>query len=384
MSGAANLAALLGAQPLWWLALPALMLPIWWHRQKRKRVKADMLATARFLPDAPPQQSRIWRWDDVTLLVTRCLLLLALIAWLAAVALPWRGDTVLVAPGAPQAWVEQQAAQAGMAHAPRVALPVATPALSWLQAREHEWRPQAKLLLLAASVPLPAQMPQLAHALDIRLAPSMANLAVSAASASASASASGSVSTPAAPLHIVLVAPAERVAAWRKLFAAFDVAGKGNVQHVVTESDGKGAQPPAALIVWDRTAPPPPAWHAPLWWLPAAGLPLMPAAAAPYKLTLDGIALQVVGSSRGRVWASDDWPPRDAGSAAALYEAWQTLHAAPEAYPLPVQAAPWQAQRSAPLAMPDTRPDAWLAAALLALFILERLLTHWLSHARRH
>ena len=37
---------------MWWFALPVLLLPIWWHRQKRERVKALPLATARFLPRA--------------------------------------------------------------------------------------------------------------------------------------------------------------------------------------------------------------------------------------------------------------------------------------------------------------------------------------------
>ena len=44
---------------LWWLALPILLLPIWWHRQKRESVQAVPLATARFLPAADPRQGRV-------------------------------------------------------------------------------------------------------------------------------------------------------------------------------------------------------------------------------------------------------------------------------------------------------------------------------------
>ena len=89
--------------PLWWLALPLLLLPVWWHRQKRQRMKADFLATARFLPSAAPEQQRVWRWRDRILLLVRCLLLLGLIAWLASMIFPWRGDTVLLDAGADRA-----------------------------------------------------------------------------------------------------------------------------------------------------------------------------------------------------------------------------------------------------------------------------------------
>ena len=58
---------------LWWFALPVLLLPIWWHRQKKERTNVAMLATARFLPATSPEQQRVWRWVHVTLLLLRCL-----------------------------------------------------------------------------------------------------------------------------------------------------------------------------------------------------------------------------------------------------------------------------------------------------------------------
>ena len=94
---------MLSSYPLWWYALPVLLLPIWWHRQKRERLKSEPLATARFLPVAAPEQLRVWRWRDRMLLLVRCLLLLALIAWLAATIFPGRGDTVLLDAGADKA-----------------------------------------------------------------------------------------------------------------------------------------------------------------------------------------------------------------------------------------------------------------------------------------
>src|SRR4051812_4235600 len=84
---------------LWWLALPVLLLPVWWHRQRRERSKAVLLATARFLPNSDPQHQRVWHWVDRALLLLRCLLLLLAIGWLADLALPWRGDSVLIVPG---------------------------------------------------------------------------------------------------------------------------------------------------------------------------------------------------------------------------------------------------------------------------------------------
>lgn len=396
------------AHPLWWLALPVLLLPVWWHRQKRRRTRAEPLATARFLPSAPPRHMRIWRWDDVPLLLLRCLLLVALIAWLAAVALPWRGDTVFVGRDVPAAWAEQQVAQAGMAGARRMALPgdglanevPGNEVLPWLQSHEREWRRDARLLVLARQVAIPAQLPKLAHAVDIRIAPltpsagpaaaaaqTMASspggiLAATAsagnATASAAQAAGGGALEADAPvtLPVALVSTPGRKAAWRALFAAFDAAGGGAMRHVVTELDGTEAPPRASLIVWDRAAPPPPDWQAPLWWLPPAALPLVAGVepSAVQALRVDGLDLQVADSPRGRLWASDAWPPKEADSARTLYETWRALHFAPEAWPLAAQVIP--PRRTSPLAMPDTRPDAWLAYALLALFILERLVTH--------
>lgn len=426
-------------QALWWLALPVLLLPIWWHRQKRQRVKSEPLATARFLPAAPPQTARVWRWEDLTLLALRCLLLAALIAWLAATTMPWRGDTVFIDPAlaartsqaasspepaqlrgpasvsahsgapAPSAWLEQQIAAAGMSAAPRMPLP--GNALQWLQANKHEWRPGARLLVLAESIPMPAQLPMLAHATDIRILPTpapaagappatlptattdatdatvalpasasaAAAAAASPASASSVAAAAAAAAAPPASApdaaqraehRVVVSVPPERMAAWRALFAAFGAAGGGH--YIIEDKPGASTE----LIVWDSPAAPPPGWQAPLWWLPAPG----PAAAfgasePPAKpLTINGLPLQITDAPRGRLWISPALPPRSAEAASALYETWQSLSRPAQPYPMPaVQLPP---RRSTPLAMPNTPPAAWLAYVLLALFALERLMTH--------
>ncbi|UUZ51153.1 hypothetical protein LP420_17430 [Massilia sp. B-10] len=121
---------------LWWLALPVLLLPVWWHRQKRERAAVKPLATARFLPRTNPLHQRVWRWHDRSLLLLRCLLLATVIAWLADLALPWRGDAVLVAPGTDAAWAANQIREAGFSSASRMNLP-SRDAFGWLAQHER-------------------------------------------------------------------------------------------------------------------------------------------------------------------------------------------------------------------------------------------------------
>ena len=385
---------MLSSYPLWWLALPVLLLPVWWHRQKRQRVKAESLATARFLPAAPPEQLRVWQWRDKLLLAVRCLLLVTLIAWLAATIFPWRGDTVLIDSGADKAWIEKEIADAGFGAAARIELPADV--LSWLRTNERDWRGDAKLLLIARAgqIAMPARVPQFNHQVAIRTQPAPPPAAASHAAVPASAaaadspSASPSASAP-AEQHLALAAPATRAAAWRSLFAAFDSAGNAARRYKLS------AEPDAntTLIVWDTPdAAPPATWRAANWWI-AANSPL--AAASPpaartapaafselanaSSLTVNGITLKYADSPRGRLWTSDAFPPRDADTARSLYEAWQLLSAAPApAYAMPSQT--FTAARSTLPAIADAKPATWLAFALLALFMIERIL----AHARRH
>jgi hypothetical protein len=364
---------MLSSYPFWWLALPVLLLPVWWHRQKCQRLKAEPLATARFLPAAAPEQLRVWQWRDRILLLVRCLMLLALLAWLAATVFPWRGDTVLLDAGADKAWAEQQIAAAGLAAAPRVELPA--DALQWLRRNERDWRADAKLLIVAraSQVAMPARMPQFSHQVELRTEPAAAP----------------AVAAPAGH-RIALAASQERAAPWRALFAAFDRAGDGASRYALAAEPAAGTE----LIVWDTPDAAPPAnWRAPQWWvasatpasvpaaMPAAVRTVASAAMAAFPelvtastLTINGLTLKYADSPRGRLWTSDAFPPRDADSARALYETWRLLQAAPApAYPAPSQT--FSAARALP-AIADAKPAAWLMLALLALFILERILTH--------
>lgn len=363
---------MLSSYPFWWFALPVLLLPIWWHRQKRQRLKSEPLATARFLPAAAPEQLRIWQWRDRLLLLVRCLLLLALIAWLAATIFPWRGNTVLLDAGADKAWAEREIGAAGFASAPRIELP--PDALRWLRQHERDWRPDARLLIVAraSQLAMPARVPQFSHQVELRTTP------VSPPAAAA------------APVrHGVVVAAAPgREASWRSLFAAFDRAGDGASRYIAATEPEAGTQ----LIVWDTPGAAPPAgWRAPHWWIAATStqtaLPqaagsapaAFPELAQASTLTINGITLKYADSPRGRLWASDAFPPRDADAARALFEAWASLKAAPApAYPTPSQTL--VAARAPSAAIPDAKPAAWLGYALLALFLLERIL----AHARRN
>lgn len=360
--------------PLWWLALPVLLLPIWWHRQKRRRLKAEPLATARFLPSAPPEQQRIWRWRDQLLLLVRCLMLVALIAWLAAAIFPWRGDTVLIDSGADGAWAEQQIAAAGFSAATRLPLP--PDALTWLHRHERDWRADAKLLIVARAneIAMPARVPQFSHHVELRTAP---------------ARTAGSVAT---AQHVALAADEARMPAWRALFAAFESAGDRHLigaaptaasneaasatrlgPNTVTQSTV--ASTPTALIVWDRPAAPPDDWRAPHWWIGASAAASLPDLAKATTLTINGIKLKYADGPRGRLWTSDAFPPLDADTAQALYEAWRLLAAAPApAYATPSLTLP--AAGGAPPAAAEATRTQWLAICLAVLFMLERILTH--------
>ncbi len=376
--------------PLWWFALPLLLLPVWWHRQKRQRLKAEPLATARFLPSAAPEQLRLWQWRERILLLVRCLLLLALIAWLAALFFPWRGDSVLLDPAADRGWAEQQITARKMSAAQRIVLP--DDAFGWLRQHERDWRPDARLLIIAApgKVAMPARLPQFAHDIELQVQPAAAASARAASPAAINAppatavarvaSEAGAADAMTAPPfvrshHVALAAPAARLAPWRALFAAFDVAGAGADRYVLSDAPDASTE----LIVWDMpAATPPAAWHAPLWWLAVnAGAPVAIDLVNARALTINDITLKYADTPRGRIWSSPAWPARDADSARALYETWQALTQASAAYPAPSGAFAAAGRAAPPLTDPDRAN--WLGYALLMLFTLERIL----SHARR-
>nr|WP_314544673.1 hypothetical protein [uncultured Massilia sp.] len=320
---------------LWWWALPVLLLPILWHRKKREQTQTLPLATARFLPRSEPLQLRVWRWSDPLLLLLRCMLLATLIALLADLVLPWRGDTVLVVPGSAAAAVDKEAQAAGFADAARLALPDRN-ASAWIHAHEREFEPEARLLVVGDAA-MPAVLPRFRHPVTLRTAPA--------------------ISTP-LQRHVAIFS--DHADAWRRLFAALD-----GPLHVIVD-----ARPDAhtELIVWDRPEAPPANLRAPLWLIAnAAAFPEL--AQAPQ---VGG--LHYADSPRGRLWSSAAWPPRDADAARTLVADWQRLHAGVQPYAMPAQALAPDAAAPAGAATGALRDR--LALLLIVLFALERILTH--------
>jgi len=305
---------------LWWWALPVVLLPILWHRQKRAQTKTSLLASARFLPAAEPKLQRVWRWHDVVLLLLRCLLLVTLIALLADLVLAWRGDMVLIVPGTPPAVVEKEAAQ-------RFTLPDRD-AVTWLHAHEREFEPGARLVVVGDAV-MPAVLPRFRHAVELR-----------------------TEAAPVAPAERHVVVFSDRADAWRRLFAAAEGAW-----HIVVDA---APGPRTELVVWDRPDAPPAGLRAPLWWVSdTTAFPELTRAAH-------------AGSPRGRLWQSA--LPHDPDGARALFAAWQRLHLGPQPYTAPAQALVPDA--AAPAGPASGALRHWLSLALVVLFALERIVTH--------
>jgi hypothetical protein len=323
---------------LWWLALPTLLLPVWWHRKKRVQIKAEPLASARFLPRTEPKQMRVWRWSDILLMVVRCLLLACAIAWLADPVFPWRGNTVVVAEGTDRAWAEREIKAAGHAEAARLPLP-ASEALAWIRAHEREFKPDARLLVLG-DVPMPATLPQFGRPVELR------TLAQPA---------------PRVETHVAIFST--RAADWRRLFAA-----QGGPLRVVVDD---GPNPKTELIVWDRPDAPPATLRAPLWWATDAG------AFVELAQSKAAAGIRYGDGARGRVWVSNAWPPADPAAARVLLETWRELHYPPLPYTAP--ALSLARTEGAARAYAGGALRDFLMLALVALFALERIL----AHARR-
>jgi hypothetical protein len=322
---------------LWWWALPVLLLPILWHRQKREQTKTAPLASARFLPAAQPKQLRVWRWSDPLLLLLRCLLLATLIALLADLVLPWRGDALFVVPGTDPALVEKQAAN--FKQAQRLTLPDRD-AVNWLHAHEREFKPEARLVVVG-DIAMPATLPRFRH--PVLLRPELRPQAAAPAT-----------------IERHLAVFSQRPDEWRRLFAA-----PGALQRYVID-----AQPGSKteLIVWDLPEAPPATLRAPLWWVGDARV--FPELA---KAAQAG-AIRYADSAHGRLWSMDAWPLADADGARALLESWQRLQYPPQPFTAPAQML--AAEGSVPAGPASGALREMLSLALLVLFALERILTH--------
>jgi hypothetical protein len=212
----------------------------------------------------------------------------------------------------------------------------ASEALEWIRAHDREFKPEARLLVLG-DIPMPATQPQFRRPVLLR------TLAAPA---------------PRVDAHVAIFST--RAPEWRRLFAALD----GPLRVVVDERPN----PKTELLVWDLPDAPPATLRAPLWWTTdtAAFTELAQSKALGAMRYADG--------PRGRVWASTAWPPRDAGAARALLDTWRELHYGPLPYTAPSQA--FAATNVAPRSQASGALREFFMLALVALFALERILTH--------
>ncbi|MBC3875239.1 BatA domain-containing protein [Undibacterium flavidum] len=393
-----SLSSLMGLSPYWWLLVPIVGLPIWWHRQRRQTQKMHTLATAKFLPSTPPQLLRVWRWRDLLLLLLRCLMLMTMLAILAQPLWSWRGDTVFVGEDLDPQWVAAEIDKAGFKQAPQIQYCATAKCeiqtdhlLLWLEQEQTQWQPQARWLILAQDqqLAMSARVPAVGHTIAVRIAP----LALGQGSDKTSSPTSGQTSSKkSANKQILQVAlQTDRADLWRRIFKLFELAGVENLQFNLTEK----IQPNTWLAIWDKQVEPDQNWQAPFVWRTAKS------AQAPAKLNvssdnnstdklssalLQKLHIQSQTSTRGLIWNMDpqfDWPLQDADleQAKALFEALQAVRAESQIVPLSTLAAldlpANKVKASIPLAASVTDHLREILFALLALLLtLERSLAH--------
>lgn len=400
----------------WWLALPSLLLPLWWHRQRQKQKQVFPLASAQFLANAEPQTVQVWRWRDLILLLLRLAILLCLIALLAQFIRGQRGDTVFVSNKANTTWIAAQLAQLKqqsksievLKYCEQASCDIQTNSIfAWLEQHQAQWKDSSRWYLLAAEgeLTMPAQAPRFEPAFELRIAPTM------------NAISKPLTSTAAQTLSVYLQSP--RADEWRKWFQVFEVSAKGQWHFVFDEV----WHPAVQLIVWEQDSTPAPDLKAPLWWTnhPALLQSLQSKSGTTSSVTSD-LQLQVSAGGfglqqfkqfetpRGRVWLADqrDWPLHHDDSVAAwqLFDAWRAI----QTTNAPLPAVPYQSraikevqkqlqkqvqdatQANATIAnrfglspaseVGQSLPSEW-ETILLSLFLLFFLCERVLHHARR-
>lgn len=360
---------LISLSPWWWLLLPVLGLPLWWHRQRRLTQKMTTLATAQFLPTSPPQLLKVWRWRDRLLLLLRCLILLTILAILAVIVVPWRGDTVFVGKQVMPQALESAIRESGFSNATRLTFcpdqtcDIATEhLLFWLEQHQVQWQADARWLVVAPAnaLTMSATKPDLRHDFLTHVTPAETTSPLEARKV----------------VVVINTGSPERMAEWRRLFSAFDMAGKSTSKMTLSEE----YDPRAELVIWDKPSPRDPGWRAPLIWQTVSSSPSAQphASSAPFvnaKLQSLHIDLQLQDGSQ--IWTMDtahDWPLKRLDDAKTLYEAWRSVYPSKA----PMQEQTIKANPSAYLSLTgsDTRLQNALLGLLLFLFALERSLAH--------
>ncbi|WP_222613762.1 BatA domain-containing protein [Undibacterium seohonense] len=355
--------SMLSLSPLWWLLLPLVGLPIWWHRQRRQTQQMQTLATTKFLPAAPPQLLRVWRWRDLLLLLLRCVMLLTMLAMLAGVVASWRGDTVLISPELDPQWVQQTLQETGFTKAKQMTFCAANTCdvdtdnvLFWLEQQQAQWHQDARWLVLAPTgyVRMNGQKPDVRHTLTVRVAPPSAKPVM-----------------PRSTIHVAV--NSARMEQWRRLFSAFEEAGVG--AYTFALNDKLDAR--TAIAVWDQISPMTSDWSAPLIWQTIATKPAQTGTNAPANSSLQALHIGLRLHKDGQLWTVDqshDWPLQNVQDAKKLYEAWRSRYVATT----PLQSQEVKTNPTAPLSLKalDAVSSTYCLYVLLILFLLERSLAH--------
>ncbi len=341
----------------WWLALPSLLLPLWWHRQRQRQYQVFPLATAKFLEQAEPQTVQVWRWRDLLLLLLRLVMLMCLISLLAQFLVGHRGDTVFVSTRVDPAWLDAQVAEIKkqngaktislIRYCDRADCELQTSAIfAWLEQHQTQWQGDSHWWLLADEdeLAMPAQAPRFTQRFELRLAPQ---------------SAQSKKQTKAHEVSVVL--KTGRLDQWRAWFKVFEVSSSGRLHFHLSEE----WRPDAQLIIWESPLAPRSEWRAPLWWLSEASaykamqttsMNDKPVGGAvetnPNTVVAAMLRSQQMlqtDAPQGRLWlrGAKDWPlaENDLNEALQLFQAWQATYT--QFAPIPAQAYVSEAQESA-------------------------------------
>lgn len=382
-----NLMNIISLSPIWWLLLPLLGLPIWWHRQRRHTQKIKTLATTKFLPSAPPQLLRVWRWRDILLLILRCLMLITLLAILAGLFWSWRGDTVFIAKNLDAKWVQNTLQESSFEHTQQIiyctendkdnACEVHTNDLFfWIAQQQAQWQPQARWLVLATAdqLPMSGTKPVLQHEVSIRIAPR-------------------DINKPTKKTQVFIAIKSARMDEWRRLFSAFEAAGTSNQTFILSEK----YEPQAALVIWDQALPLDNKWSAPLIWqtvdkeisldknIKTSTNPYLKSLQITEKIqkNLQNIAKntpQINQQIWTKVWTVNrktDWPLQRIEDAKKLFEVWQSVNAVGT----PIQSQTIKIDKNSRPSV--TAIESNLQNYLLILFIILFAIERSLAHVRR-
>lgn len=339
----------------WWLALPSLLLPLWWHRQRQRQRQVFPLATAKFLEQAEPQTVQVWRWRELLLLLLRLAILGCLIALLAQFLIGQRGDTIFASANADQAWLDEQVAEIKkqngassinlIRYCDRIECELQTSTIfAWLEQHQTQWQGNSRWWLLAAEdeLAMPAQAPRYSSRVELRLGPSVAEQEKQ------------SLATKGREVTVVL--KSGRIDQWRAWFKVFETSSDGRLRFNLTEQ----WQPNAQLVIWESPLAPREEWRAPLWWISEASaykaMKAIQDGSSEAKSIVKSVAteadmtshssffttqgIQQTDAPQGRLWlvGPKDWPlsGTDAGAALQLFQAWQATQSVYE--PIPAQA----------------------------------------------